>query len=90
MHAEVVTLKRSARSRPVVQDVDKVFGRGVALHARRMRGVLDELVAAAAPWREKEIAATLGLDRSVVGRLVRASRAGTDLELLSELQSAEG
>ena len=55
-----------------------------------MRGVLDELVAAAAPWREKEIAATLGLDRSVVGRLVRASRAGTDLELLHELPSAEG
>jgi len=68
----------------------RTFRRQAKRHAERFRSVLNELSDAAPVWREKELVETLGLDRSVVGRIVRASRTDNDLELLSELPSPEG
>ena len=69
---------------------DDAFVAIVEAHASSLRGVLlrcDDIQRGA---RERDLADAVGLDRSIVGRMLRAARSDTDLEFVHQLPSADG
>lgn len=66
------------------------FDRAIADYASVMRRTLDAAMRSAASWRERDLLGILGLDRSLVGRLVRAARMPGDLAMVQELPSPDG
>lgn len=76
---------------PATDDANAgAFSRAITQHAHAIRRVLEAAMRSAPSWRERDLVQTLGLDRSLVGRLVRAGRTTGQRELIQELPSAEG
>lgn len=69
---------------------DRAFGETVRQHATALRPLVEMCVESSGAGREKDLVVALGLDRTVVGRIFRASRTRGNLEFVHELPSPEG